>query len=324
VPIAVAVIEIELLSPVTPKLTPDAKPTPPGPFPVIVEEVTLPAVVKAAPTFTPLLPPVPPKQLENKTGPPPVKTAPRWTPWLAPVFPPVPVRVTRPEVTGDQGAVRETPCDPATVATLVPDTEIVPELLVITLAAVPAIWTPKLAAEAPVVVPVKEIAPPPTLVAMVPTQLIPCEAELLGPPVPLRVIDPPPDVPTTPPLATEIPWQTPVVPMALAVSAIFLFTPDENKLLAILNPLPLIDLPWIFVIPVMLPDVVTAPSIETPWPAFATLGVPKQSVKTRSPGPNMKIPVTNRTPLPELVPPVPERVMVPLVKDVQLPVRLTP
>jgi hypothetical protein len=127
VPVAVAVIEIELLFPVVPKLDTDANPIPPAPCPVIVEEVTLPVVVKAAATFTPLLPPVPPTQLKKFTAPVPVNVLAKWTPWLTPVLLPAPEKVTAP--VADQGDVTVTPCDPVARATLVPDRVTPPEVL---------------------------------------------------------------------------------------------------------------------------------------------------------------------------------------------------
>ena len=70
--------------------------------------------------------------------------------------------------------------------------------------------------------PVKEMFPfAVETVEAPPSTLIPCEAPLLGPPVPLRAIIPLPNVLIPPEaLVREIPWQAPLVPRALAVIAI--------------------------------------------------------------------------------------------------------
>ena len=80
--------------------------------------------------------------------------------------------------------------------------------------------------------PVKEmLPPPPTVVEIVPAppvRLIPCEAALLGPPVPFRVMLPPPVVLRLPPVK-EIPSQSPVVPVAAAMMSIELPVPVAAK-----------------------------------------------------------------------------------------------
>ncbi len=120
--------------------------------------VTLPVVVKVASILIPLPPPAPPVQFENTTGETPVKAAPRFTPWLAPVLPAEVVKVTVPEVPGVQLPPTETPCDPVTVPWLVPLTLIAPEVLVIEFAALERL-IPKEAVLLAPLVPISVIAP---------------------------------------------------------------------------------------------------------------------------------------------------------------------
>ena len=79
------------------------------------------------------------------------------------------------DVAGVQAAATATPCAPARDAVLVPVIVIVPELLVTTPAALPAIFTPKLAT-LPEAAPVREIGPLPVAVEILeapPVRLIP-------------------------------------------------------------------------------------------------------------------------------------------------------
>ena len=69
----------------------------------------------------------------------------------------------------------------------------------------------------------------------------PSLALLLGPPVPLRVIAPLPPVLSVPPVS-EIPWQAPVVPEAVAVIEIAFPAPVVPKLNPDAKPIP--PLPW--------------------------------------------------------------------------------
>jgi hypothetical protein len=107
----------------------------------------------------------------------------------------------------------------------------------------PAILTPKLLAFPPDAIPPSEIVALFVAVVTKPVlpMLIPCEAELLGPPVPISVIPPP--------VALEVwivhpfkrsPWLAPVVPVADAVIAIVLPEPEVEKFKFALNPLPLL------------------------------------------------------------------------------------
>ena len=60
----------------------------------------------------------------------------------------------------------------------------------------------------PDAIPVKEIFPPPVAVVMEeapPIMLIPCDAELLGPPVPFKMMLPPPVVLKFAPVFKEMP-----------------------------------------------------------------------------------------------------------------------
>jgi hypothetical protein len=203
-------MEIFLLVPVVEKLAAVAKPCPPLPCPVIDEvAVILPVVVNALFTPIPRPPFVPPMQEENTTSPLPVKTALKLTPRLlnAAVLAMQLENVTAPVVAGVQAFVILTPLDPDVVFVLVPETVIVPEVLLITPATDPAMFTPKLGFVLPDAEPVKEMLPFPVVVETVeapPVRLIPCEAVLLGPPVPFSVIEPPPLVLIEPPVS-EIP-----------------------------------------------------------------------------------------------------------------------
>jgi hypothetical protein len=170
------------------------------------------------------------------------------------------------------------------VVALVPEIAIVPEVLLITPAAEPAMFTPKAACVLPDAEPVKEMLPLPVVVEMVeapPVRLIPCEAVLLAPPVPLSVIEPPPLVLIEPPVS-DIPWLAPVVPVAVAVIAIFLLEPEVEKLNPEANPTPAEPCPIIDVVAVMLPVVLNAAPMRTPSPP---LGPPMQLENTTSPLP---------------------------------------
>ena len=101
--------------------------------------MTLPAVAKAVPTLTPFPPPEPPEQVEKTTAPLPVKAAPKSTPLLVPPEPPEQVeKVTVPVVPGVHAAPTSTPCAPASVDALVPETEIAPDVLSMTPTALPS------------------------------------------------------------------------------------------------------------------------------------------------------------------------------------------
>ena len=183
--------------------------------------VTTPAVVNAEATLIPLPPPVPPVQLEKVTGPEPVKEDGKVTPWLEPVLLPEQFeKVTSPVVPGVQAAPMETPDDPDAEAVLAPLMVIVPDVLSMTLAELPAMLTPMFPFE-PDADPVIEMLPLPVIVETVPAppvMLTPSDpSELLGPPVPLRIIDPPPVVLTAADPARLIPIQVPVVPVCEAV-----------------------------------------------------------------------------------------------------------
>ena len=142
VPFATPMMSIKPPLPVTAKLAEAANPIPPSPFPWI-EDVAIagPAVVKGAPTLIPLPPPEPPEQVEKITAPLPVKApeAPKSTPLPAPPEPPEQVeKVTVAVVPGVHAAPTSTPCAPASVDALVPEMEIVPDVLSTTPAALPA------------------------------------------------------------------------------------------------------------------------------------------------------------------------------------------
>jgi hypothetical protein len=234
----------------------------------------------------PFPPPVPPLHVEKTTSPLPVKAVLKLIPWLAPVLPPTQLEnVTAPVVAGVQATETMTPCDAAAVFVLVPEIVIVPEVLLITPAADPEILTPELAAVLPDAKPVKKIFPFPVVVEIVaapPTRLIPCEAELLGPPVPFSVIEPPPVVLIEPVPVSDIPWQLPVVPVAVAVMAIFLLVPVVEKLNAEAKPIPALPCPVIELVAVMLPVVENAAPTMIPSPP---LGPPMQLENTTSPLP---------------------------------------
>ena len=207
-PVAVAVMLIELVAPVTEKLEPVVKPTPPLPFPVMEEvAVTDPAAVKVAPKLIPLPPEALPVQFEKTTGPLVTKAAaPEFTPWPEPPEPPVqPVNVTVPDVLVVQADAIDTPYAEAAVAVLVPVKVIVPvPLLMIPL--VTAILTPNPTPDPARALPVMEIFPPPVdaEIRPVPLRFTPCEAVLLTPPVPCKENVPPPLVLNVP-AVIEIP-----------------------------------------------------------------------------------------------------------------------
>jgi hypothetical protein len=201
------------------------------------ERVNALGVVTVAPTLTPwqVVVPVPPVQEAKASTPERVRAPPILTPWLEVPDPPLQLeKVTVALVAGDQEAPIETPLEPVPVLKLVPDTEIVPLVLLIIPAALPAMFTPKLAALPVAIddpaVPVREMLPLPVVVETVaapPVMLIPWEAAVvLAPPVPINVIEPPPVVDTNAnPVVSDIPWQAPVVPKAVAVMAIVVLVP---------------------------------------------------------------------------------------------------
>lgn len=242
---------------------------------VQLENSTFPLPVNELPKLTPLPPPEPPVQVANTTFPLGVNELLKLTPWLVPVLLPVQFEnVTMPVVAGVQAAATETPCDPVTVLVLVPEIVIAPEVLLITPAADPAMFTPKPACVLPDAEPVKEMLPFPVVVERVeapPVRLIPCEAELLGAPVPLRVIEPPPVVLIEPPVSS-IPWQkspAPIpVPVAFAVMVIFLLVPVVEKIPLEAKPFPPMPRPVMDVVAMMFPVVVNAPTTLIPLPPF--------------------------------------------------------
>ena len=74
-------------------------------------------------------------QVEKITSPLPVKGLSKLTPWLVPVLLPVQVeKATVPVVPGVQATPISTPCEPESVAALVPETVIAPDVLVIPVA----------------------------------------------------------------------------------------------------------------------------------------------------------------------------------------------
>ena len=136
----VAMMLIALPLPVAAKVEPKANPTPEAPVPWIESvAVTDPAVVKDVPKLIPSPPPEPPEQVEKTTAPLPVKPSPtKFTPLLVPPEPPLQLeKVTVPVVPGVHAAPNSTPCALATVAALVPETEIVPDVLSMTPTALP-------------------------------------------------------------------------------------------------------------------------------------------------------------------------------------------
>jgi hypothetical protein len=166
----------------------------------------------------------------------------------------------------------------------VPEIVIVPEVLLITPAADPEMFTPMLAFVLPDAEPVKEILPFPVVVETVeapPVRLIPCEPVVLVPPVPFSVIEPPPVVLIEPPVS-DIPWQAPVVPVAVAVMAMVLLAPVVEKLNPEANPTPEAPCPVMDEVAVILPVVVNAAPTLTPLPP---LGPPMQLENTTSPLP---------------------------------------
>ena len=75
-----------------------------------------------------------------------------------------------------------------------------------------------LLAAAPDADPVREMAPAPVAVEMIPVplMLIPCDAVVLAPPVPLSMMAPPPVVLNVP-AVSETPWEAPAVAVVDAV-----------------------------------------------------------------------------------------------------------
>jgi hypothetical protein len=128
--------------------------------------------------------------------------------------------------------------------------------------------TPKLAALAAPVEPVREILPLPLVVEIVeapPVTLIPWEAASPAPPVPMSVMLPPPLVLILPPVS-EMPWQAPAVPVELAVTAIVLPDPLVAKLALEAKPmLPLPEPPIIEFVATMLPAVEKFAARLIPW-----------------------------------------------------------
>ena len=185
-----------LFAPVTVRLPPSLAPTLSLPVPL---RAFVPAVVKAPAQVTvlvvfspwPVFPTLPPPvMLFRVIAPEVVKVLAIFTPWLVAPVPPLQLRnVTVPEDPVVQAEVLEKPCELAAEAVLVPVIPIVPEVL--TIPFVVAIRTPTPAPE-PEAAPVNEIAALLVAVEIMPPEiLIPFEAVLLAPPVPLSVIAPP-------------------------------------------------------------------------------------------------------------------------------------
>jgi hypothetical protein len=119
-----------------------------------------------------------------------------------------------------------------------------------------------------------------------------------------------------------------VVPVALAVIAIFLLAPDVEKLNPEAKPTPAAPCPVIDVVAVMLPVVVNAAPTLIPLPPVVPLLPPWQFVKTTSPllvkvvpkaTPWQLVPVPPVQPVTVIVPSVivPPKVTVPVVPVVQ-------
>jgi hypothetical protein len=166
-------------------------------------------------------------------------------PWLVAPVPPVPANVRSAEVPADKEAPTEMPYEFAAVAWLKPVTETAPEVLWILFEVVPEMSTPKLAV-------------------------------LLGPLVPFSVILP--DVEEIDALfAIEIPCAAPVVPEALAVTA--MVVPEPVVLRAAIkgdvalqtNPTPPLPFPWIIFVAMIFPGVVKVRPKKTPLPPAVLL-----------------------------------------------------
>ena len=150
----------------------------------------------------------------------------------------------------------------------------------------PAILTPMLAA-APEAAPAREILPFPVAVETVPAppvRLIPWEAVVLAPPVPLSVMLSPAFVLILPPVR-KIPWQAPVVPAALAVMEMGCDAPVVEKFTPEEKPTPPFPRPVIAVVAVTVPVVVKAAATLIPFPPVVALLPPTQLEKVTLPLP---------------------------------------
>jgi hypothetical protein len=117
----------------------------------------------------------------------------------------------------------------------------------------------------PEAAPAMEIFPFPVVVEMIPPLIFtPCEAVLLAPPVPFKVMLPPPFVLNVPPVR-EMPWQAPVVPVAEAAMLMELFVPVTEKLEFVVNPMPPFPFP-VIAVPVTDPAAVKDAARVTPLP----------------------------------------------------------
>ncbi len=115
-----------------------------------------------------------------------------------------------------------------------------------------------------------------------PVRLIPWEAVELFPPVPFNVIVPPVPVVFIEPAVREIPWQAPVVPVAVAVIAIVLLLPVAWNVELDANPTPASPLPVMEEVAVTVPAVVKAAATLIPLPPEVP---PKQLEKITAPFP---------------------------------------
>ena len=91
---------------------------------------------------------------------------------------------------------------------------------------------------------------------------------VLAPPVPMSVSAPPPVVLTVP-AVTEIPWQAPVVPRAVAVIAMADPVPEVVKFAVEANPTPPLPFPLMILVAVMAPAVLKAAATLIPLPPVA-------------------------------------------------------
>ena len=115
--------------------------------------------------------------------------------------------------------------------------------------------------------PVKKMFPFPTVVEIVPAppvRAIPFDEPVLSPPVPCKVMLPPPFVLMDPPVK-EIPWAAPLVPPA-AMMSIALPLPVAAKFALEANPTPAKPFPWIESVAVTDADVVKAAPTLIPSP----------------------------------------------------------
>ena len=146
---------------------------------------------------------------------------------------------------------------------------------------------------------------------------------LLGPPVPINRIKPPPFVLIVEPVRV-IPWQAPVVPSALALMAMKLFVPVTLKVEVVVKPTPPLPCPLIEVVAVTDPAAVKVLVALIPLPPVVVLAPPEQVANITGPA-AVKAP-PKLTPW-EVVPVPPEQlanVTVPLVAGLQATAAATP